>query len=64
MSTQPTEHEIDEALRKLDKPEWKSDADRLHLPLATVTSGSGAKVLDVDGVIRRTTPTYEKGSHR
>jgi len=61
---QPTPTEIDEALRKLDKPEWKSDADRLNLPLAIVTSGTGAKVLDVDGVLRRTTPTYEKGSYR
>jgi hypothetical protein len=63
--SEPRSEQVDKVLGKLDqKSNWQSDADRLHLPLATVTSGSGAKVLDVDGVLRRTTPTYEKGSHR
>jgi hypothetical protein len=59
--SEPTSEQVDKVLNQLDdKPEWKSDAERLHLPLATVTSGSGAKVLDVDATLRRTTPNHAK----
>jgi len=58
--TEPTNREIDEALRKLDKPEWKSDAEREGLPLVNLTTGSGAKLLDRDAVLRRSYPTYVK----
>lgn len=48
----PTNKEINEVLDKLEQPKWQSDADRLGLPLATTTSGSGAPKLDVDKVLR------------
>jgi hypothetical protein len=56
--TDPTRKEINDVLEQLDKPEWRSDADRLGLPLATTTSGSGAPKLDVDATLRRTTPNH------
>ena len=48
-----------------DKPQpepqpWQSDAERLNLPRATTTSGTGARRLDVDEVLRRTQPDYVK----
>ena len=58
--TQPTNREIDEVLDKLEQPEWQSDAEKQGLPLATTTSGTGAKLLDVDATINRTTPDYTK----
>jgi len=49
----------------VDKPEpervpWQSDAEKLNLPRATTTSGTGARRLDVDEVLRRATPNHAK----
>ena len=56
--TTPINKEINDVLEQLDKPEWRSDAERLGLPLATTTSGSGAPKLDVDATLRRTAPDH------
>ena len=58
--TTPTNKEINDVLDKLDQPAWQSDAEREGLPLATTTSGTGAKLLDVDEVLRRTIPNHAK----
>jgi hypothetical protein len=57
---QPTKQEINEVLDKLEKPRWQSDAEKQGLPLATTTSGTGATLLKVDEVLRRTLPDYAK----
>jgi len=57
--SEPTSTEIDEALRKLDKPEWKSDAEREGLPRVNLHD-TGAPLLDRDAVLRRSYPTYVK----
>jgi hypothetical protein len=62
--TTPTRKEINDVLERLDESEWQSDAEKQGLPLATRTSGTGAKLLDVDATLRRTTPTYNKENHK
>jgi hypothetical protein len=36
-----------------DQPTWQSDAEREKLPLVNQHDGKGAKVLDVDDVLRK-----------
>lgn len=57
MSTQPTEHEVNGVLSKLDKPQWKSDAERLHLPLVNIHD-TGAPLLQTDDILRRSYPNH------
>jgi hypothetical protein len=49
------EHPLDRARRLIS--EWRSNAERGQLPIVNVRD-SGAPVLDVDHVIRRTQPEH------
>jgi len=57
--SEPTSEQVNDVLRKLDKPEWKSDAEREGLPLVNLRD-TGAPLLDRDAVPRRSYPTYVK----
>lgn len=73
---QPTTRVVNDALADIEAAErdpqharslaraaikrWRSDADRQALPTVNRTTGSGAPLLKVDDVIRRSYPNHAK----
>ena len=71
---QPTPKAVNDTLAQLEAAErdpnhprtlarqavakWRSDAERGHLPIVNLTTGSGAPLLDRDAVLRASYPNH------